>query len=214
MRIKDTSKEQSILNAAVHVFAKDGFSKAKMHTIADTAGIAAGTIYLYFKNKESILLKIFDQTWSQIYEKIQSIQTNQSIKFEEKLYRILETLTAYFTENQNLALVFANEENLAIQRYRSFTKYHEKTMRVIDALAIQGMSEGALAPGLSPVFFSAFVFGGMRFWLNRWALDPVQYPLKLIGSDIPRILRCGNTQGSFTHPHPIPASPSSPKDMP
>jgi len=57
MRTKEGNKEQAIVTAAINVFASVGYFDAKIHRIADNADIATGTVYLYFSNKEKILLK-------------------------------------------------------------------------------------------------------------------------------------------------------------
>ena len=61
-RISD-GKAELILNAAIAVFAEHGYHQAKMAKIAEVGGVSAGSLYLYFKNKASILSHIFEMTW-------------------------------------------------------------------------------------------------------------------------------------------------------
>jgi TetR/AcrR family fatty acid metabolism transcriptional regulator len=68
MRRKSGDKEKSIANAAIKVFARDGFHGAKITRIAEEAGVATGSVYLYFKNKESILKHLFSQLWQELHE--------------------------------------------------------------------------------------------------------------------------------------------------
>ena len=56
-----TDKHELILDAAIRVFAEKGFNAARISDVADAAGVADGTIYLYFKNKEDLLLSIFEE---------------------------------------------------------------------------------------------------------------------------------------------------------
>ena len=63
-------KRSRILKAAVKVFAQQGFYNAKVSEIAQNAGIAAGTIYLYFKNKDEILISIFEEEMAKVIAKV------------------------------------------------------------------------------------------------------------------------------------------------
>src|SRR3954469_18794198 len=56
-----TDKRGAILRAAIRVFATNGFFNSKVADVAREAGVADGTVYLYFKNKEHILVSIFEE---------------------------------------------------------------------------------------------------------------------------------------------------------
>jgi TetR/AcrR family fatty acid metabolism transcriptional regulator len=60
MRRKNSDKHQRILDAAIKVFAQKGFFQSKVAEIAREAGVADGTVYLYFKNKDDLLVSIFE----------------------------------------------------------------------------------------------------------------------------------------------------------
>ncbi len=64
MRTREGNKERAILEAAIAVFADHGYHGARVSAIARRAGVATGSVYLYFPNKEAILLRIFDDLWS------------------------------------------------------------------------------------------------------------------------------------------------------
>ena len=57
---KRLSKRTAIVNAAIEAFAQRGFHEAKISEIAKQANVADGTVYLYFKNKEDLLIKVFE----------------------------------------------------------------------------------------------------------------------------------------------------------
>ncbi|HND32361.1 MAG TPA: helix-turn-helix domain-containing protein, partial [Myxococcota bacterium] len=65
-------RHSQILDAAIDVFAEKGFHKARIADVAERAGVADGTIYLYFKNKEELLLTIFEEKMSQLIEGVQA----------------------------------------------------------------------------------------------------------------------------------------------
>src|SRR5579871_2286087 len=56
------SKRDAILRAAIDVFAERGFFNAQVADVARAAGVAAGTVYLYFKSKDDLLVSIFEKT--------------------------------------------------------------------------------------------------------------------------------------------------------
>src|SRR5262245_48584403 len=64
-RRRTDDKRGRILQAAVRVFARRGYFGARVSEIADRAKVADGTIYLYFRNKEDILVSLFDQVMSE-----------------------------------------------------------------------------------------------------------------------------------------------------
>src|ERR1043165_5596587 len=64
------NKRERILDAAVRVFAHDGFYNAKVSQIAHAAGVADGTIYLYFKSKDDLLISLFENRMKQVNDKL------------------------------------------------------------------------------------------------------------------------------------------------
>ena len=64
--MKKGGKRQQILDSAVAVFAEKGFYNAKVTDIAHKAGVAHGTVYLYFQTKEDILIQIFEEKFERI----------------------------------------------------------------------------------------------------------------------------------------------------
>jgi TetR/AcrR family transcriptional regulator, fatty acid metabolism regulator protein len=188
MRLKDSHKEQAIIESAIYVFAHDGFFKSKMHKIADRAGVAAGTVYLYFGGKDALLLKIFESVWERLFRLIERIQHQEQDHFPDKIDSMIDVIFDFFTANSSLARVFANEQNRIGKPSRIFTIYHEKTMNLVEELAAEGITKGYFNYPLSPQIFSAFVFGGLRFLLNQWAVEPRKYPLESIRHNVKNIL--------------------------
>jgi TetR/AcrR family fatty acid metabolism transcriptional regulator len=68
--MKDETKHQKIIQAAAKVFAEKGFYNSRVSEIAKEANVADGTIYLYFKNKDDILISLFEEEFGRIVENI------------------------------------------------------------------------------------------------------------------------------------------------
>lgn len=97
-------KYQAILDAATEAFAEYGYYNCQVSKIAKLAGIADGTIYLYFKNKEDILVSLFSDRMGKFIQEIrQSIVQCQTT--QERLFCIIRTHFRYMQENRSLAIV-------------------------------------------------------------------------------------------------------------
>ncbi|MCK7516317.1 MAG: TetR/AcrR family transcriptional regulator [Ignavibacteriales bacterium] len=99
MRTKEGNKEKDILDAAIKIFAKEGFHQAKISQIAKEANVATGSVYLYFKNKDSVLIKIFEELWQKIYQETKVITKRTDIDPLEKFENMLDIVFDLFIAN-------------------------------------------------------------------------------------------------------------------
>ena len=102
MRDKNNNKYQRILAASVSVFADHGFHQSTVSRIAKKAGVADGTIYLYFKNKEDILVQIFNYKTKQIFERFREVVDSADNPIE-KLRNLIRSHLHEFQRDRNLA---------------------------------------------------------------------------------------------------------------
>ena len=86
---RDKPKYKQIVDAAVIVIAENGYHQAQVSKIAKQAGVADGTIYLYFENKEDILISVFNEKMAVFVEALQDIIENGSTS-RDKLSRMIE----------------------------------------------------------------------------------------------------------------------------
>src|SRR5256714_4293099 len=118
MRATVADKHEAILRAATEVFARNGYFNSKVADIARAAGVADGTVYLYFRSKEEILHSIFDRSVeSAIKEVRQQIKTISDPR--EKLRRIAHLHLERLGADRDLAVVFQVE-------LRSSTKFMQE----------------------------------------------------------------------------------------
>jgi len=99
MRKREGNKEQAILDAAVKVFAQYGYHRAKISSVAEHADVATGSVYLYFENKESILLTIFDRLWTELTDGLRIIVKRSDIDPSQKLDLVIDKLFDLFIAN-------------------------------------------------------------------------------------------------------------------
>ena len=101
---KEKPKYKQIIDAAVIVIAENGYHQAQVSKIAKQAGVADGTIYLYFKNKEDILISVFEDKMAVFINRLQMIvQSNEAAS--EKLYKMIESHFNVQTDNKHLGIV-------------------------------------------------------------------------------------------------------------
>jgi TetR/AcrR family transcriptional regulator, fatty acid metabolism regulator protein len=191
MRRKEGNKEQAILDAAVVVFSNSGFANAKIHEISDKAGIAIGTVYLYFKNKEEILVKIFESVWANLFTMIETIDSNVSDPIE-KFHEVIDAVFELFDKKPELATIFVNEHHHIVTRNnRELHSNFKKTLTICENALNQGKKKGVYANEIDPVAFSRFFLGGIRFILQQWALDTKKMSLTVCKKSIKLIVLNG-----------------------
>jgi AcrR family transcriptional regulator len=67
-------KRRQLLDAAVRVFARKGFNASRVGDIAEEAGVAHGLLYHYFRSKDEVLEAVFDENWSVLLARIESVE--------------------------------------------------------------------------------------------------------------------------------------------
>lgn len=90
---------QSIQDATMRVIARKGMSAATMQEIADEAGVAKGTIYLYFRDRDELVEKTFDTAIHQLMSRI-DVALEEHEGFEEKIRAVMTAKFAFFSENR------------------------------------------------------------------------------------------------------------------
>ena len=101
---RDKPKYKQIVDAAVIVIAENGYHQAQVSKIAKEAGVADGTIYLYFKNKEDILISVFREKMAIFVNNVEVI-LKQDIDTSEKLFRMIDNHFRVLHEDRHLAIV-------------------------------------------------------------------------------------------------------------
>ena len=190
-----TDKRAAILEAATAVFAERGFFNAQVADIARGAGIAAGTVYLYFRSKDEILTSIFDRTMKEaIAEGRAAVEDVQDPV--ERLRRIARLHLTRMGRDRSLAVVFQVE-------LRQTTKFMERfsTTGLGDYLLLiqktieDGQARGAFRKTLSARTAAKVVFGALDEMATNWILSRRRYALAQQADEIIDLL-VGGLAGS------------------
>jgi TetR/AcrR family fatty acid metabolism transcriptional regulator len=161
VRMRGEEKYRMILNAAKHVFAMEGFYNSKVSEIAREAHVADGTIYLYFKNKDDILISLFEEELNGIIttvkEKLKDIDDprEQIIKFCDNHLTIVESDRALAEVIQ----VELRQSNKFMREYKN--KHFLAYLNIIADIVSQGQEEGIFRDDLRPDICARVIFGSL-----------------------------------------------------
>lgn len=192
MRVREGNKEKDILEAAIKVFAEVGYHKAKISKIAEVAGVATGSVYVYFEDKEDILLKIFEHIWVKLHDELLTVKSNSVLSPMDKFDAMIDLIFDVYTENPPLAMVYVNEQS-HLQRSAEdrFTSYYEKFMNIGQEIISEGIEKGVFSETLDVGVLRYYVFGAIRSLLQHWAIDPKSYPLNKIRQGVKYLTKNG-----------------------
>jgi TetR/AcrR family fatty acid metabolism transcriptional regulator len=164
------SKYHLILDAAIKVFAEQGFHQATISQVAREAGVADGTIYLYFKNKADILSNFFSYRSRQVFDRFRQV-VDQADSAEEKLRNLIRLHLSEFQRDRNMAVVFQREALLA--RYVKDEYIIEVTRMYMDILTEiirLGQAEGTIRKQLPLGLAKRFILGAVNEVINTWVV--------------------------------------------
>lgn len=167
--LEKINKSDSILLAAEKVFAEKGFSKAKISEIAKISGVADGTVYEYFTNKEDLLLSIPVKRLEHYLNQLQELFVIKT-PFR-KLRRLIKYHFSFFLTEREFLKVFLLQIQLNKRFYTSeaFKKYNSY-FRVIENVIEEGKSEGVFDPQVDPRVYRNMLLGTFNQVALRWLM--------------------------------------------
>ena len=133
---KNTEKYHRILEAAVKVFAEQGFFQSTIAQIAKAAGVADGTIYLYFKNKDDILVQFYEYKTNQIFKRFREAVRKQKT-VDERLRSLIRVHLEEFQKDRNMAIVYQAEIHQNRWLGDEYLKTMSKTYRDIVSKVVE-----------------------------------------------------------------------------
>ena len=209
-RPKEPDKRRRILDAAVSVFARKGYFAARVSDVAKKAGVADGTIYLYFRGKEDILVRLFDEVMSEhVAEAREAVHALASAP--ERLLAIAERHLAVLGDNRDLAAVFQVELRQSTRFMDRFTaSWLRGYFELLDEVIEEGQRDGSLRADVNRKLAAKMLFGALDETVTSWLLSEKQYPLKeLAGPVVDLFLRGAAVPGEASRPRPALAAVAS-----
>ncbi|MBM4333867.1 MAG: TetR/AcrR family transcriptional regulator [Deltaproteobacteria bacterium] len=169
--MKEENKHQKIIKAAVKVFAEKGFYNARVSEIAKEANVADGTIYLYFKNKDDILISLFEEEFGKLVENMRK-EINKEKDALQKIKRFAVSHLSFVAKQQQLAEVFGVEVRQSSKFMKEYiNKPFIEYLNLIRSVIIEGQEAGLIRKDLTPGIMKRAVFGALDEMSRYWVLS-------------------------------------------
>lgn len=191
MSVKNRPKYMKIIEAAVAVIAENGFHQAQVSKIAKRAGVADGTIYIYFKNKEDILVSLFSEKMGDFVQKIQQ-EIQDLPTAHEKVSTLVKTHFTQLAEDKNMAIVTQLELRQSNKEIRMrINDILKNYTLVIDELIEDGKREGVFKAELDVRLARQMVFGTIDETVTNWVMNDHKYDLIALSQNVADLLLNG-----------------------
>ncbi|ARK20522.1 TetR family transcriptional regulator [Sporosarcina sp. P26b] len=187
-------KYKQIVDAAVVVIAENGYHQAQVSKIAKEAGVADGTIYLYFKNKEDILISVFREKMAIFVENIKEI-LKKDLPIAGKLQLVVESHFRVLQEDPHLAIVTQLELRQSNKDLRfQINNVLKEYMVLLDTLLEEGVEKGELSPDLDLRLARQMLFGTMDETITSWVMNEQKFNLVSLAPKVSDMLLHGYKQ--------------------
>jgi TetR/AcrR family fatty acid metabolism transcriptional regulator len=174
---RSPEKYRRILDAAIHVIAANGYHNSRVSDIAECAGVADGTIYLYFANKEQILMAAIDSA----FESFLALAREEVAKAadpREKLRRIAFLHLDMLGKKRDLATVFQTELRQSAKFIAQFSRSQLiEYFDLIRSAVREGQQAGLFRTQLSDKIAANCFYGALDEMVTSWLLSDHDYPL-------------------------------------
>ena len=196
-------KRERILDAAVRVFAEQGFYHAKVAQIAQLAGVADGTIYLYFKSKDDLLISLFEDRMTEVNAQLREA-LDSARGAVERLKRVIRMHLALVEQNLPMAEVISVE----LRQSSKFVKEYANPkfvefLRLIAGAIADGQEHGELRRDVDPQLIARSLFGALDEIALSWLMKKEKFDLQRAAADLERLFVDGLAlkSASAVHTH-------------
>jgi TetR/AcrR family transcriptional regulator, fatty acid metabolism regulator protein len=170
-------KREALRRAAIQTFAARGFFNAQVADVARAAGVAAGTVYLYFRSKDDLLISIFERTMKETLSE-GTVTLSEEKDPHERLRRIARLHLERMGRDRDLAIVFQVELRQSTKFMERFSStYLRDYLGIIRDTIAEGQRLGTFRSDVNPTIAAKVLFGALDEMATNWILTPRQYPL-------------------------------------
>ena len=188
---RNKPKYKQIIDAAVIAIAESGYHQAQVSKIAKQAGIADGTVYLYFKNKEDILISLFEEKMGVFVENLQQIIKDET-SASEKLGQMVENHFQVLANDRHLATVTQLELRQSNKEIRlKINAVLKEYLKLLDQILIEGMVSGDFNPTMDVRIARQMVFGTIDEISTTWVMNENRYDLMELAPKVKTMLLNG-----------------------
>ncbi len=157
------SKEGAIVSAAYDMFATRGFAKSTMSDIASAAGVAEGTVYLYFNNKEALAGGVIARFYDQLTESAQSGVSNSKTTEEKLEFLAYHHLKSAIEGRRILELLLSIDRHIESRAGGPVYEMNKRYVAIFDSVVRDGVWRGDIDEGYSPWVLRDIFYGGLEY---------------------------------------------------
>jgi len=176
-KLDRADKRDALIRAAIDTFAARGFFNAQVADVARAAGVAAGTVYLYFRGKDDLLISIFERTMQEaIADGRRSVGALTDP--EERLREIARLHLGRLGRDRALAVVFQVELRQSTKFMERFSSTQlREYLGIIRSVIADGQTRRVFRAGVSPTLAAKLFFGALDEMATNWILSRRKYSL-------------------------------------
>lgn len=171
-----SEKYDKILESAGSVFAEYGFHKATISLIASRAGVADGTLYLYFKNKEDILYQFVNFKTEVVFKQMH-LAVEKGRNAEEKLRNLIKCHLEQFQNDKDMATIFQSEVRYLRDIESQIKDISKMYLDLLSEIIEQGQIEGSMRQDLFVGLVKRFILGAVEGVISTWVSADGRYDL-------------------------------------
>jgi TetR/AcrR family fatty acid metabolism transcriptional regulator len=170
-------KRDLILRAATKVFAQNGFFQSQVADVARVAGVAAGTVYLYFKSKDDLLVSIFERSMNEVLAECRAAIAEIADP-AERLGTLAHLHLGRLGRDKDLAVVFQVELRQSVKFMERFSEtFLQDYFKLIRQAIADGQQGGAFRKDISATTATKIFFGALDEMATNWVLSRRKYDL-------------------------------------
>lgn len=167
-------RRQQILDAAVRVFARQGFHATRVADIAIEADVAYGLVYHYFSSKEEVLNELFSERWSLLIAAVDEADRSAGTT-REKLATVATFIVESYRNDPELMKVIIVEVTRAANTFgRTHLAEIRRAYESIARIVVEGQDSGEIRDDIDPTFASMVFYGAIEQMLSGWIFELIQ----------------------------------------
>jgi TetR/AcrR family fatty acid metabolism transcriptional regulator len=164
-------RRRQILDAAVRVFARQGYHACRVSDIADEAGVAYGLVYHYFRSKEEVMNELFTERWSLLLQAIAEVD-DQPISGREKLDSVARFIIDSYRHDPELMQVIIVEVTRAAASFgRTHLPEISQAYESIAKIVRDAQGAGEFRADIDPLIASMWFYGAIEQLLSAWVFE-------------------------------------------
>src|SRR5918993_1646314 len=172
-----SDKRDAILRAATKVFAQRGYFQSQVADVARVAGVAAGTVYLYFKSKDDLLVSIFERSMNDVLGEARAAIDGVADP-AARLQKIAQLHLERVGRDRDLAVVFQVELRQSVKFMERFSEtFLQDYFKLIRQAIADGQQAGAFRKDISATTSTKIFFGALDEMATNWVLSRRKYDL-------------------------------------